>query len=492
MTVTCVNDPPDAVNDSASTDEDTAKTFPASGAGSLKANDTDVDNTNAQLFISSVSDPANGAAVLNADGSVTYTPDSNYYGPDSFTYSLCDPGQDGNAATAGDNLCDTATVSMTVNAVNDPPDAVNDSASTDEDTAKTFPASGAGSLKANDTDVDNTNAQLFISSVSDPANGTAVLNADGSVTYTPDSNYYGPDSFTYSLCDPGQDGNAATAGDNLCDTATVSMTVNAVNDPPDAVNDSASTDEDTAKTFPASGAGSLKANDTDVDNTNAQLFISSVSDPANGTAVLNADGSVTYTPDSNYYGPDSFTYSLCDPGQDGNAATAGDNLCDTATVSMTVNAVNDPPDAVNDSASTDEDAAKTFPASGAGSLKANDTDVDNTNAQLFVSSVSDPANGTAVLNARRLGHLHPGQQLLRAGQLHLLALRSRPGRQRRHRRGQPLRHRHRHDDRQRGQRRAGRHCWCGQVGERERHGSGQCHVHRCRIGRHAHLLDQLG
>ena len=89
--------------------------------------------------------------------------------------------------------------------------------------------------------------------------------------------------------------------------------------------------------FPASGAGSLKANDTDVDNTNAQLFVSSVSDPANGTAVLNADGSVTYTPDSNYNGPDSFTYSLCDPGQDGNAATAGDNLCDTATVSMTVN-----------------------------------------------------------------------------------------------------------------------------------------------------------
>ena len=83
-----------------------------------------------------------------------------------------------------------------------------------------------------------------------------------------------------------------------------------------------------------------------------------MSDPANGTAVLNADGSVTYTPDSNYNGPDSFTYSLCDPGQDGNAATTGDNLCDTATVSMTVNPVNDRPDAVNDSASTDEDMAK--------------------------------------------------------------------------------------------------------------------------------------
>ena len=331
MTVTCVNDPPDAVNDSASTDEDTAKTFPASGAGSLKANDTDVDNTNAQLFVSSVSDPANGTAVLNADGSVTYTPDSNYNGADSFTYSLCDPGQDGNAATAGDNLCDTATVSMTVNAVNDPPDAMNDSASTDEDTAKTFPASGAGSLKANDTDVDNTNAQLFVSSVSDPANGTAVLNADGSVTYTPDSNYNGADSFTYSLCDPGQDGNAATAGDNLCDTATVSMTVNAVNDPPDAMNDSASTDEDTAKTFPASGAGSLKANDTDVDNTNAQLFVSSVSDPANGTAVLNADGSVTYTPGRELQrGGQLHLLGLIRP--DGCAATAGDDLCDNATV----------------------------------------------------------------------------------------------------------------------------------------------------------------
>ncbi|MEK6191888.1 MAG: Ig-like domain-containing protein, partial [Chloroflexota bacterium] len=119
--------------------------------------------------------------------------------------------------------------------------------------------------------------------------------------------------------------------------ATYDITVTPVNDAPVANDDSATTLAGAPHTFPASGPTSLKGNDTDVDNTNSQLFLTGVTDPPHGTATLNPDGSVTYTPDAFYIGSDQFDYTVCDPGQDGSAATTGDNLCDTGTVTMTVN-----------------------------------------------------------------------------------------------------------------------------------------------------------
>jgi hypothetical protein len=121
----------------------------------------------------------------------------NFFGADGFTYSI----GDGNGGTDG------ATVTITINAVNDPPTANDDVAVTDEDTAVTI------DVLANDSDVDGD--ALTIASASDPANGSVVINADGTITYTPDVNFFGADAFTYSIGD----------GNGGIDSATVSITV---------------------------------------------------------------------------------------------------------------------------------------------------------------------------------------------------------------------------------------------------------------------------
>ena len=151
-------------------------------------------------------------------------------------------------------------------------------------------------MLANDSDVDGT---LDIGSVTvtvAPANGTVTVNADGTITYTPNANWFGTDTYTYQVCDD----------DGACDQATVTITVADVNDPPVAVDDTDSTPEDTPVTT------DVLANDSDVDGT---LDIGSVTvtvAPANGTVTVNADGTVTYTPNANWFGTDTYTYQVCD------------------------------------------------------------------------------------------------------------------------------------------------------------------------------------
>ena len=336
ITVTPVNDPPVAVDDTAVTDEEVAVTI------AVLANDYDVESST--LALSSATQPAHGAVVGNADGTVTYTPVANFAGADSFTYTIKDgPG----------GLLATATVTVTVNNVNDPPVATNDAAATAEDTATTI------SVLANDSDPDGDT--LSVSDVTQPAHGTAV-NAGGTVTYTPAANYHGADSFTYTVSD-GHGGSA---------TATVNITVAPVNDPPTAVNDTAVTDEEMAVTV------AVLANDSDLDGDTVSLDL--VTMPTNGTAVVNPDGTVTYTPNANYTGADSFTYRV----SDGHGGTA------TGTVTVTVNNVNDPPTANADAATTAEDTTAVI------AVLDNDSDPDGD--ALTVSGVTQPAHGAAVVN----------------------------------------------------------------------------------------------
>src|SRR5262249_39476663 len=130
------------------------------------------------------------------------------------------------------------------------------------------------------------------------------------------------------------DGSAANHASNVV-TATVGVT--SVNDAPLAQDDSVSTDEDTVI------AGQTVA--TDLDNSQAQLTYSVVSQGAHGTVSMNTNGSYTYTPNADYNGNDSFTYKANDGSVDSN----------TATVNITVNSVNDAPVAGDDSYSTSED-----------------------------------------------------------------------------------------------------------------------------------------
>ena len=152
---------------------------------------------------------------------------------------------------------------------------------------------------------------------SDPAHGTVTINPDGSYVYTPVPNYNGPDTFTYSVSD-GQGGST---------TYTVTVLVTPVNDAPVAADVRRTTPEDTPLT------GTLAATDVDGD----PLTFTKATDPAHGTVTVNTDGTYTYTPAANYFGPDSFTYTV----SDGNGGTV------TKTVSITVTPVNDAPVALD-------------------------------------------------------------------------------------------------------------------------------------------------
>ncbi len=327
--MTCVDDPPTAVNDSATVAQDSGAT-----AIAVLANDGNADG--GPLAIASASDPVNGTVVLTggtlgAHTGLTYQPDAGYCNdppgttPDTFAYTL--------------NGGSTATVSVKVTCPDVPPTAVADSATVAEDAA-----AAAINVLTNDTDPDG--GPMVITLASDPANGEVVLTggspgAHTGLTYEPDPNYCNDppgttlDTFTYTL--------------NGGSTATVSVTVTCVDDIPLAVNDSATVAEDAGATVIT-----VLANDTDVDG--GPKTISSASDPANGTVVLTggppATG-LTYQPDANYCNdppgsaPDTFTYTL--------------NGGSTATVSVTVTCAPDNPvvDTSAGSTSYTENAAAT-------------------------------------------------------------------------------------------------------------------------------------
>ena len=172
--------------------------------------------------------------------------------------------------------------------INNAPTAVADSASTNEDVTIII------DVLSNDSDPDGN--ILTVDSLTQPTNGSVVVNADETVSYTPASNFNGSDSFSYTAAD----GNGGT------DSATVSVSVTAVNDVPTAVADNARTSEDIAVKI------DVLSNDGDTDGDT--LTVDSLTQPTNGTVVMNADETVSYTPASNFNGSDSFSYTV----EDGN------------------------------------------------------------------------------------------------------------------------------------------------------------------------------
>ena len=333
VTVTAVNDAPVAFDDADSISEDGTSTV------GVLANDSDVEGDT--LTIQSVTQGANGSVVDNGDGTLTYTPNPDWNGVDTFTYTVSDGA-----------LTDTATVTVTVTAVNDAPVAVDDLDSIAEDGSSTV------DVLANDSDVEGDT--LTIQSVTQGVNGSVVDNGDGTVTYTPAADWNGVDTFTYTVSDGA-----------LTDTATVTVTVTAVNDAPVAVDDSDGILEDDSSTV------DVLANDSDVEGDT--LTVQSVTQGVNGSVVDNGDGTVTYTPDPDWNGVDSFTYTVSDGA-----------LTDTATVTVTVTAVNDAPVAVDDSDGILEDDSSTV------DVLANDSDVEGDT--LTIQSVTQGVNGSVVDN----------------------------------------------------------------------------------------------
>ena len=251
-----------------------------------------------------MSGPSHGTLALNADGSFTYTPAPDFYGTDSFAYEV----NDGSPLESN-----AATVTLFVIPVHDRPVAGDDSYATAEDTPLTV---AAPAVLGNDTDADGQELRAIL--VSGPAHGTLTLNLNGSFTYTPAADYHGADSFAYKVNDgPSLESN----------TATVTISVNPVNDRPTAAGDTYGTDEDTPLSVPAPG---VLGNDSDLDGDDLDAVL--VSGPAHGTLTLNANGSFVYSPAPNYNGADAFTYRADD----------GSLSSDPATVTITVAPVAEP------------------------------------------------------------------------------------------------------------------------------------------------------
>ncbi|MCG7595507.1 Ig-like domain-containing protein [Mycobacterium sp. PSTR-4-N] len=286
---------PVAGSDSVSVDEDGLLVV---NPADLLANDTDPDGDD--LSIDGYTQPEHGDLWINRDGSISYDPDDDFHGSDTFTYTVTD----GIKTT-------TATVTVSVNPVNDAPVATDDGVSVDEDGLLIV---NPAELLANDTDIDRDN--LSIDGYTQPEHGDLWINRDGTISYDPDDDYNGTDTFTYTVTD-----GTETA------TATVTVTVDPVKDPPVATDDSVTVDEDGLLIV---NPADLLANDTDIDGD--KLSIEGYTQPEHGDLWINRDGTISYDPDDDYNGTDTFTYTVTD-----GTTTA------TATVTVVVNAVDDAP-----------------------------------------------------------------------------------------------------------------------------------------------------
>ncbi|MCB1992401.1 MAG: tandem-95 repeat protein, partial [Geminicoccaceae bacterium] len=243
-----------AVDDRATTNEDTPVTT------NVIANDRDPAGGIARLE-AIVTPPESGLATINqTQGTITYRPGADFNGSDSIVYRSVD--SSGNASTA--------TLAISVTAVNDLPEALNDTATTTEDTAVSV------AVLANDTDVDGD--ALRITGVSAGANGTARISGS-EITFTPKANFTGSEDISYTI----SDGKGGTA------QAVLRIEVTAVNDAPVATADSATTTEDTPVVI------EVVANDTDVDGDALKVDAVTIA-PANGTAAVSGAGTITYTP----------------------------------------------------------------------------------------------------------------------------------------------------------------------------------------------------
>jgi hypothetical protein len=270
ISVGAVNHAPVANDQAANATEDT------SAAIVLQASDADGDS----LTYSIVGSPQHGT-LTGSGANLVYTPAPNYHGSDSFAFIA-------NDGTATSNV---ATVTISVASVNDAPVAYGQALNGTEDNTLSV------TLQATDADGDS----LAYSIVAAPQHGT--LSGSGAVrTYTPDANYHGPDSFSFTA----NDGAVASH------VATVTITLASVNDAPVALADSVSTPRNTAVSI------TVLTNDTDIDGD--ALAIVSASNPAHGTAAISGT-KVVYTPAKGYTGSDQFTYSITDG--DGETASAG-------------------------------------------------------------------------------------------------------------------------------------------------------------------------
>ncbi|MBE4318724.1 tandem-95 repeat protein, partial [Vibrio parahaemolyticus] len=335
LIVNRINDAPTVEN--AIADQELSEDF---ATYTIDLNDAFKDSDSALNF--SVSGNSN-VLVSIENGIATISPTADWNGSETLTFTATDP--------SGESI--SQTVNFTVAPV---ADIVADKATVVEDTSTVIKVLG------NDT-FEGDGKVVSLDANNGPANGTVSVNPDGSVTYTPNDNYHGTDSFTYIVTSGG-----------VSESTTVSVDVTPVNDVPVAKDDIATTQEDTVVTI------DVLPNDTDVDGD--KLSIQSATVPEAQGKVEIVDGKLVFTPAENFNGDAEITYTVTD-GQ----------LTDEAKVTVTVNPVNDAPtikvDAVE---SITEDAVSTDTVVATLTVRDTDTPED----QLTVS-LENNSNGYFVL-----------------------------------------------------------------------------------------------
>ncbi|HCH0730117.1 TPA: tandem-95 repeat protein, partial [Vibrio parahaemolyticus] len=380
--------------------------------------------------------PANGSVSVNPDGSVTYTPNDNYHGTDSFTYIVTSGG-----------VSESTTVRVDVTPVNDAPVAKDDTAITDEDTPVTI------DVLPNDTDVDGDKLSIQSASVVEAQGKVEIV--DGKLVFTPAENFNGDAEITYTVTDG-----------SLTDQTTVKVTVNAVNDTPVVESNiadqtlaedftpysidlnTAFSDVDGELTFSVSGNSNIQvaivngiatftptadwngsealtftatdpsgesvnqtvdftvapvvdieADSSDVvedtptiinvlgndtfESTDKVVSLDAENGPKNGTVIVNSDGTVTYTPNDNYVGEDTFTYVVTSGG-----------VSESTTVEVNVTPFNDAPVAKDDIATTQEDTAVTI------DVLPNDTDIDGDTLRIDSASVPSDQGTVEIVDGK--------------------------------------------------------------------------------------------
>ncbi|HGS4984519.1 TPA: tandem-95 repeat protein, partial [Vibrio parahaemolyticus] len=335
LIVTRVNDAPTVEN--AIADQVLSEDF---ASYTIDLNDAFKDSDSALNF--SVSGNSN-VLVSIENGIATISPTADWNGSETLTFTATDP--------SGESV--SQTVNFTVTPV---ADIVADKTTVVEDTPTIIKVLGNDTFEGDDKVVS-------LDAENGPKNGTVIVNNDGTVTYTPDDNYVGEDTFTYIVTSGG-----------VSESTTVNVDVTPVNDAPVAKDDIATTQEDTAVTI------DVLSNDTDVDGD--KLSIQSATVPEAQGKVEIVDGKLVFTPAENFNGDAEITYTVTDG-----------ELTDEAKVTVTVNPVNDVPtikvDAVE---SITEDAVSTDTVVATLTVRDTDTPED----QLTVS-LENNSNGYFVL-----------------------------------------------------------------------------------------------
>ena len=355
------NQAPVGVNDSATTAEDTPAT------GNVLGNDSDPDGdglTVTQFSLGGATYAPGDTAVvagvgrltLAANGVYTFTPEPNYNGPVPVaTYTVSD---------GVDSV--TATLTLSVTAAADAPAAAPDTVPATEDQPVVFdPRSNDGNVEGTPLSITAIGGQPI--AVGTPVvlpQGTVSLNADGSLTFTPNPNVNGPVVFDYTV----SNGGAAS-------TSQVTINIAPVNDAPVAQNDLASTPMNAPTTI------AVLANDSDVDGDALTVTSASV-DPALGTVTVNPNGTLTFNPANNVSGAVVIQYAISD-GQGGSA---------NATVTVNIGP-NTPPEGADATVTVTEDGARSFSASDFGF---SDADAGQSFANLRIDTL--PAAGSLTLS----------------------------------------------------------------------------------------------